>query len=71
MKRAATQNRDGIEAIAGCGVGLEREVGFFFFFFFAISFLKQANKFEFKPGLNPNTPKQCTGMNATHIKPQI
>jgi hypothetical protein len=39
--------------------------------FFAISFLKQANKFEFKPGLNPNTPKQCTGMNATHIKPQI
>jgi hypothetical protein len=35
-------------------------------FFLSISFLKQANKFEFKPGLNPNTQKQCTGMNATH-----
>jgi hypothetical protein len=25
--------------------------------FFSNSFLKQANKFEFKPGLNPNTQK--------------
>jgi hypothetical protein len=56
MKWAATQNRAGTEAIAGCGVGLEREVGFFFFFF-SISFLKQANKFEFKPGFESKHPK--------------
>jgi hypothetical protein len=42
-------------------------VGFLSLFFpIAITFLKQAYKFEFKPGLNPNTQKQCTGMNATH-----
>jgi hypothetical protein len=28
------ENRAGTEAIAGCGVGLEREVGFFYFFLF-------------------------------------
>jgi hypothetical protein len=52
MKWAVTQNRAGTEAIAGCGVGLEREVGFFFLFF-----VKQANKFEFKPGLESKHPK--------------
>jgi hypothetical protein len=54
MKWAATQNRAGTEAIAGCGVGLEREVGFFFF---SISFLKQAKKLEFKPGFESKHPK--------------
>jgi hypothetical protein len=41
MKWAATQNRAGTEAIAGCGVGLEREVGFFFFFYFLFKASKQ------------------------------
>jgi hypothetical protein len=42
-------------------------VGFLSLFFpIAITFLKQAYKFEFKPDLNPNTQKQCPGMNATH-----
>jgi hypothetical protein len=53
--------------VEGCGEGLGgRLASSFFLFPIAISFLKQANKFEFKPGLNPNTQKQCTGMNATH-----
>jgi hypothetical protein len=32
-KLGRDENRAGTEAIAGCGVGLEREVGFFFFYF--------------------------------------
>jgi hypothetical protein len=33
--------RAGTEAIAGCGVGLQREVGFFFFFYFLFKASKQ------------------------------
>jgi hypothetical protein len=49
--------------------GLEgRGSGFVFFSFFfqiPISFLKQANNLNSNQDLNPNTQKQCTGMNAT------
>jgi hypothetical protein len=51
------------EAVAGCGVGLEREV--VSFFSNPISFLNQANNLNSNQDLNPNTKKQCTGMNAT------
>jgi hypothetical protein len=67
------QNRAGTEAVAGCGVGLEREVGFFgrfaFSFIFLILFPFKTNKqFEFKSRFESNTQKQCTGMNATHTQ---
>jgi hypothetical protein len=65
MKRAATQRAE-TEAMVGCGEGLGG--GWLLFFPIAITFLKQAYKFEFNPGLNPNTQKQCTGMNATHTQ---
>jgi hypothetical protein len=55
-----------MEVVVGCGEGLGGGWLPFFFFPIAITFLKQAYKFEFKPGLNPNTQKQCPGMNATH-----
>jgi hypothetical protein len=49
MKWAATQNRAGTEAVAGCGEGLGGRFATTFLSHFpiSISFLKQANKFEF------------------------
>jgi hypothetical protein len=50
MKWAVMQNRAGTEAVAGCGEGLGGRLASSFFlslFPISISFLKQANKFEF------------------------
>jgi hypothetical protein len=63
----------------GCGAGLENRDGlkgengewrekekFFFFLFF-----KEINQLNSKMNLNSSNHKQCSSMNATHIKPQI
>jgi hypothetical protein len=50
------------EAMAGCagrGFGL-------FFFLTPIPFLNKQTNLNSNQVLNPNTQKQCTGMNATH-----
>jgi hypothetical protein len=58
-KEGGIARRPGLE---GRGSGF---VFFSFFFQIPISFLKQANNLNSNQDLNPNTQKQCTGMNAT------
>jgi hypothetical protein len=51
-----------------CGARPEREEGFggcLLFFSNSISFLTQTINLNSNQDLNPNTQKQCTGMNAT------
>jgi hypothetical protein len=57
-----TRTRGGAEGLRAdfTGIGPRRKQGWeagWLSSFFLISFLKQANKLEFKPGLNPNTQK--------------
>jgi hypothetical protein len=47
----------GKEAVAGCGESLVGRLASSFLFPISISFLKQANKFEFKPGFESKHPK--------------
>jgi hypothetical protein len=51
------RKRAGKEAVAGCGESLVGRLASSFLFPISISFLKQANKFEFKPGFESKHPK--------------
>jgi hypothetical protein len=68
--RAQKKNEGGLRAGLGCGAGLEAACAgrglVSSFFLNSNSLSKQANQFEFKPGFESNTQKQCTGMNATY-----
>jgi hypothetical protein len=76
--RAQKKKEGGLRAGLGCGAGLEnrdglkgengewreKEKGFFLFF-------KEINQLNSKMNLNSSNHKQCSSMNAIHIKPQI
>jgi hypothetical protein len=71
--RAQKKKKGGLRAGLGYGAGLEaayagRGLIFSFFFQNPIPFLNKQTNLNSNQDLNPNTQKQCTGMNATHTQ---
>jgi hypothetical protein len=70
--RTQEKKEGGLRVGLGCGAGLEAACGkgfglsSSFFFQNPIPFLNKQTNLNSNQDLNPNTQKQCTGLNATH-----